>query len=114
MPRNRKPKVTIHASLREELDWFAEPERREPKHHTTHVYRRARLMAGEGMLLVNAREGDRPVSDYVGSTRNVDRDGMPKYGGGRQVKARASEEVARKRAGMGNATRDGQVKLASW
>lgn len=114
--RQAARKNTTHASLREETAWILEPARREPIHHTTHVYRRSRLMAGEGMLPVNVRGdgSERPPSDYVGSTRNVDRDGMPKYGGGRQVKARASEEVARKRAGMGNATRDGLVKLASW
>jgi hypothetical protein len=114
MPRNRKPKVTMHASLREEEAWVAEPERREPKHHTTHVLRRSRLDAGGGMLPVRGRDGDRPVSDYVGSTLNVDRDGMPKYGGGRQSKAQATDAVAAKRARMGNATPDGLVKLASW
>ena len=109
-----KSNNTPHASLREEDAWFVEPERREPKHHTTHVIRRSRLMAGEGMLPVRGREHDRPVSDYVGSTLNVDRNGHPNYGGGRQLKAAATDDVARKRARMGNATPDGKVKLASW
>ena len=111
MPR-RKPQM--HASLREEEAWVREPERREPTHHTTHVLRRSRLDAGFGILPKNGRDGDRPVSDYVGKTLNTDRDGVPVYRGGRQSKATATDEVARKRAGMGNATPDGKVKLASW
>jgi hypothetical protein len=117
MARNRKNrKPEMHASLREETAWILEPARREPTHHTTHVYRRSRLMAGEGMLPVNVRGdgSERPPSDYVGRTLNTDRNGHPNYGGGRQVKATASDEVARRRAAMGNATRDGLVKLASW
>lgn len=109
-----KSRNTPHASLREEDAWFVEPQRHEPKHHTTHVLRRSRLMAGEGMLPVRGREHDAPVSDYVGSTRNVDRMGEPNYGGGRQLKARATDDVARKRAAMGGATANGLVQLANF
>lgn len=112
MSRNRKP--TTHASLSEELAWFAEPERKEPTHHTTHVLRRSRLDAGGGMLPVRGRDGDRPVSDYVGSTLKLDRDGCPVYGGGKQMKAQASDSVAARRAAMGGATPDGKVELANW